>query len=53
MGLEWEPGVMQVDFGRVLAVIGGRADGRALPGRHVPPFEHAVRVYFVKSVFRV
>ena len=21
MGLEWEPGVMQVDFGRVLAVI--------------------------------
>ena len=27
MGLEWEPGVMQVDFGRVLAVIGGERTG--------------------------
>ena len=26
-GLEWEPGVMQVDFGRVLAVIGGERTG--------------------------
>ena len=27
MGLEWEPGVMQVDFGRALAVIGGERTG--------------------------
>lgn len=41
--LDWSAGVMQVDFGEAVATIGGGRRQGALPGRHVPALEHAVR----------
>lgn len=40
--LKWHPGEAQVDFGMAQAVVGRGPGRRALPGRHVPVFEHAL-----------